>query len=461
MKHYDVIVIGSGGGSKITRPAASLGKRVAVIEKDKLGGTCLNRGCIPSKMLIHPADVVSEIKEASRFDIHVDPVIKVDFAKLVSRINQTIDDESNSIEPLYESNNLIDYYHGQAFFVDKKVISIKGELITAPLIIISVGVRPNIPDIDGLSDTPFWTSTEALRNTECPTSLLVIGGGYIAVELGYAYSQLGSDVTFLVRNRMIGFEDKDVVDEFERVFSKHQTVSFGETINRVSYNNAQFCVETVTKEGESLTRYVDQVLVATGIDSNSDTLNLGVTDIKADKKGFIQVNEYLETTEPGVYAFGDVIGRYLFRHTANYEGEYVFNRAVLKKDKKPILYPPVPHALFTNPQVGGVGKTEAQLIDEKVEYVKAIQQYKNSAMGMALLSDHGFVKVLFNKQTRCLEGVHIIGKEASNMVHMAIAFMKMKATVDDMMDTIFIHPAINEIFRNAIRNAHTTFEKES
>lgn len=461
MKHYDIIVIGSGGGSKITRPSANLGKKVAIIEKDHLGGTCLNRGCIPSKMLIHPADVVSEIRDASRFDIHVNPGIQVDFSKLVTRINATIDEESNSIEPVYEKHPNIDYYHGMARFVAPKVLVVNEQQITADLIFITVGVRPNTPDISGLEDTPYWTSTEALRSTVCPKSLLVIGGGYIAVELGYAYSQLGSDVTFLVRNRMIGFEDKDIVDEFERVFSNQQTVCFGETIQRISYDNNRFTVYTTSATGEAIVRHVDQVLVATGVDSNADTLGLEHTGIQLSSKGFITVNDYFETTEPGVYAFGDVIGRYLFRHTANYEGEYVFKHAVLKQESKPITYPPIPHALFTNPQVGGVGKTEDQLISDNVPYIKAINTYKQSAMGMALLSDHGFVKVLFHKETRQLEGVHIIGKEASNMVHMAIAFMKMNATVDDIMDTIFIHPAINEIFRNAIRKAYAEFEKES
>jgi mycothione reductase len=460
MKTYDIIVIGSGGGTKIVRPAANLGKKVAVIEKDKLGGTCLNRGCIPSKMLIHPADLVSEVREASKFDIKVDQNVTVDFSKLVSRINTTIDSNSNSIEPMYERHDNIDYYHGEASFLDKKIIVINNKLITAETIFITVGVRPSVPPIEGLTETPYWTSTEALRNTILPKSLIVIGGGYIGVELGYAYSSLGSDVTFLVRNKMINFEDSEIVEEFEKAFAAREHVLFGEVTKKVTYEDNQFILETESKDGQKQILKADKLLITTGITSNADTLKLENTDIDTNEKGFIKVDDFFQTTEPGVYAFGDVIGRYLFRHTVNYEGDYVFNTAVLKKNVGPIKYPPVPHAIFSNPQVGGVGKTEEQLIKEGIPYVKGVNAYKSSAMGMALLSENGFAKVLFNKQTRQLEGVHIIGKESANMIHMAIAFMKMNATIDDMMDTIFIHPAITEILRNAIRKAFTVFEKE-
>jgi mycothione reductase len=454
MKKFDIIVIGSGGGSKLTRPAARLGHSVAIIEKDALGGTCLNRGCIPSKMLIHPADVLSEVQELSKFDITMDTSFSVDFERLVTRVSDTIDRDSQQIAPMYDKIDNITYYKGQARFVGPKEIEINGEVILGNKIYISVGVRPRIPSIPGLAGTPYWTSTEALRNTQLPKSMLVIGGGYIAVELGYMYGMLGTSVTFLVRSRFIRFEDREISDEFSRVFSQRFPTHFGDKIVSVEHKDNAFIVSCETVEGERVQRRAEQVLVATGVDSNSDTLNLDSTAVEVDEAGYIRVDSYLETKEPGVYAFGDVIGRHLFRHTANYEGEYLFKTLVADHENRyPIQYPPIPHAIFTNPQVGGVGKTEDELIADGVDYVKGVTLYKNSAMGMALLSEEGFVKVLVDRTSRQLLGVHIIGKEAANMVHMAIAYMKMGATVDDMMDTIFIHPAINEIFRNAIRKA--------
>ena len=454
MKEFDVIVIGSGGGTKLVRPAARLGYSVAIIEKDALGGTCLNRGCIPSKMLIHPADVLSEVDELSKFDITMDTSFSVDFERLVTRVSDTIDRDSQQIAPMYDKIDNITYYKGQARFVGPKEIEINGEVISGKRIYISVGVRPSIPSIPGLAGTPYWTSTEALRNTQLPKSMLVIGGGYIAVELGYMYGMLGTSVEFFVRSRFIRFEDSEVSEEFSRVFSKKFPTYFGEKIVTVEYNDSEFIVFCETDQGELIQRRAEQVLVATGVDSNSDTLNLDSTSVEVDESGYIQVDSYLETKEPGVYAFGDVLGRHLFRHTANYEGEYLFKTSVSDYENRyPIQYPPIPHAIFTNPQVGGVGKTEDELIADGVDYVKGVNLYKNSAMGMALLSEEGFVKVLVDRKSRQLLGVHIIGREAANMVHMAIAYMKMGATVDDMMDTIFIHPAINEIFRNAIRKA--------
>src|SRR3990167_7268769 len=175
MKTFDVIVIGSGGGAKITSPAARLGLKVACIEKDALGGTCLNRGCIPSKMLIHPADVAITIKEAARFDITVNPSFEVNFANLINRISTTVDSDSASIAAGYAKNPNITYYHGHAKFVSNKVVEVNGEQLTAEKIFIAVGSRPQIPEIPGLEGTPYLTSAEALRNTKLPKTMVVIG----------------------------------------------------------------------------------------------------------------------------------------------------------------------------------------------------------------------------------------------------------------------------------------------
>src|SRR5262245_17375056 len=210
MKTYDVIVIGSGGGAKIVSPAARLGLKVAVIEKDKLGGTCLNRGCIPSKMLIHPADVAEEIRFARKFDIRNDANFSVHFEKLINRISNTVDQDSQSIVNGYSKNPNIDFYNEKAEFVSNKVIRVSGQELTAEKIFIAVGARPSTPNIPGLKGIPFMTSTEALRNTRLPKRLIVIGAGYIACELGHAYGALGSEVHFLVRSQFLRGEDKDV-----------------------------------------------------------------------------------------------------------------------------------------------------------------------------------------------------------------------------------------------------------
>ena len=452
MKKYDVIVIGSGGGAKITSPAAKLGLKVAAIEKDKLGGTCLNRGCIPSKMLIHPADVAEEIRNAKKFDIYNDTNFQVDFKRLITRISNTVDGDSQKIEAGYGKNPNIDFYNASARFVSNKVVEVNGEQLTADKIFIGVGTRPQIPAIDGLAGTPFMTSTEALRNTTLPKRVIVLGGGYIAVELGHAYGALGSEVHFLVRSKFLRQEDHQVSDEFNRVFAEKYHCHIGVTLKKVQYNNGQFRI-SYEMGGEVKSIIADSLLVATGIVSNADTLMLEKTDIKTTDKGFITVDDHFRTAVDGVYALGDCIGRYFFRHSVNFEGDYLFDEVFGAKRGRPIKYPPMPHAIFTSPQVAGVGMTEQECQDKSIDYVVGMNPYSSSAMGMALLSDHGFCKIIIERRSRKILGAHIIGDEASNMIHMLIAFMNKDGTLDDLLNMIYIHPALPEIVRNAARKA--------
>jgi dihydrolipoamide dehydrogenase len=452
MKNYDVIVIGSGGGAKITSPAARMGLKVAAIEKDALGGTCLNRGCIPSKMLIHPADVATQIAEAEKFDIGVGLPLSVDFTRLVSRISQTVDHDSASIAAGYQKNPNIDFYHAEARFLSNKVLQVSGEKITAEKIFIAVGARPHVPDIPGLKGTPFMTSTEALRNTNRPQKLIVIGGSYIAVELGYAYAALGSEVCFLVRSHLLKHEDCEVAEEFQRVFTQRHDVRLQARIQKVDYRNDQFTVTYSDRDGTQNTVSADALLVAAGVVPNTDTLGLENTAIKL-RHGFIHVDDHLRTSVDGIYAMGDCIGRYMFRHSVNFEGEYLFQNIFQGKVQGPIRYPPVPHAIFTHPQIAGVGKTEQELKLEGIDYVVGINPYAKSAMGMARLSDHGFVKILIDRKSLKILGAHIIGDEASDMIHMLIALMSKDGTLDDLLNMIYIHPALPEIVRNAARKA--------
>lgn len=453
MKTYDLIIIGSGGGSKL-RPASELGKKVAIIEKDSLGGTCLNRGCIPSKMLIHAADLAQELKEFKKHNLTVDITPKVDWPTLVNRVTNSVSGTSENIAKSYESNPNVDYYHGAASFKSNKVVVVNGEELTADKIFISVGTRPAVPDIPGLEGTPYMDSTSALRNTKQPKKLIVIGAGYISTELGYFYGSLGTEVDFVVRSRFLKNEDREVADEFTGVFEQKFSLHMGFSPTKIEYMNETFTIAIENPEGESKILTADALFVATGITSNADTLTLENTDIQLDDHGYIRTDDHLQTTAEGVYALGDVIGKYFFRHSVNFEGEYLLRTLYGAPSDEPIVYSPMPHAVFTNPQIAGVGKTEEELKGEGLDYFVGRNDYKDSAMGGdALQSDHGFCKLLFDRTSKKLLGAHIIGAEASNMIHMCIAFMTMNATLDDMLKTIYIHPALPEIVRNAARKA--------
>lgn len=452
MKHYDIIVIGAGGGTKIITPASKLGLKVAAIEKEDLGGTCLNRGCIPSKMLIHAADVAREIDESRKFSLEAKGY-DVHWEELITRVTNTVSGTSKNIEPAYKESPNIDLYKGEATFVSNNVIKVNGEELTAKKIFVATGSRPLIPNTEGLEGTPYMTSREALRLTKQPKSMIVIGGGYIAVELGHFYGSLGTDIQFLVRSELIKREDADVRKEFTAEFCERFTVHQGWSPTKVTHDGKKFTVSIKDCDGEEKTVEAEALLVATGVVPNADALGLENTDIKTNKRGYIEVNDHLQTAAPGVYALGDVVGNFLFRHSVNFEGEYLMDVLFEHPRDEEISYPPMPHAIFSNPQVAGVGKTEDELKEDGVEYVVGLNHYKNSAMGDALLSERGFVKLMFEKHSRKLLGAHIIGPEASDMIHMCIAYITMKATLDDMLAMIYVHPALPENVRNACRKA--------
>lgn len=453
MKNYDLIIIGAGGGTKIASPAAALGKKVAIIEKEALGGTCLNRGCIPSKMLIHPANVLTQARDTQKFNITPTGDYEVDFGGLTKRVSDLVDGESAGIGRAYEKNDNIDHYAGEAKFVDQKVLEVNGEQITSDTIVLAVGSRSFVPPIPGLEGTPYMTSREALRRENLPKRLLIIGGGYIASELGHMYSALGSETVFFVRDVYLEHEDETISEAFQKVFEKKHKSVYGTQDLTVHYENNEFTLTGKDADGNEVRETGDALLMATGVRPNTDTLDLEKAGVETNERGYINTNERLETNVPGIYGIGDCIGRYLFRHSTNFEAEYLFGQLYGGEEAVDIAYPPMPHAVFTNPEIAGVGKTEKQLRDEGVDYLVARHEYLKSAQGMARLPEEGFVKLMFDRQTKQLLGAHIMGEEAATMIHHLILGMTLGATAEDYLKMIYIHPALPEIVRNAIRTA--------
>lgn len=452
VKDYDVLVIGSGGGTKISTPASKLGLKAAIIEKDRLGGTCLNRGCIPSKMLIHPAEVAHIIDTAYKYSI-TPKGYDVDFRGLVERVRRTIDEESDSILPGYQKNPNLDFYHGEARFCGPRTVEVSGQRLRAEKVYIATGSRAFVPNVPGLAETPYMTSKEALRLQDQPKKLIVLGGGYIATELAFYFSALGTEVHLAARSRLIKFEDQQVIEEFERCFARRCHVHLHFLPTRVSHQNGIFTVHFKDGQGQEVVMESDALLVATGILPNSDRLRLDTTGVEVGPGGFIKVDNRLRTTAPNIWALGDVVGNFLFRHSVNHEGEYLLRTTIEDPSDEPLDYGAMPHAVFSSPQVAGVGETEEQLKDRNADYVVGFRKYAASAMGMALRSDEGFVKLLVDRKDRRILGCHIIGHEASVLIHQVITLMQLKGTLDQLLATTFIHPALNEIVRNAGRDA--------
>jgi len=454
---FDVIVIGSGGGLKIARPAARLGLRVAVVEESACGGTCLNRGCIPSKMLVYPAEFTDKIRAAHRLNIVV-PEPRVEFGALVSRITQTVDPMSQQLRQACARQPNLEWIEGHARFTEGRSIRVGSRDLHGERIFIATGSRPTIPDIAGLASTPYMTGEQALRRTEPPQHLLVLGGGYIAVELGNAYRALGCRTTFLVRSRLLRHEDREIGDAFTAAFRRRNTVLDCFQTESVEHDGRLFTIRGQDGAGQRHVVQGDALLVANGVTPCTDRLGLENTAVRRTPAGHIEVDEFLRTAEPGVYALGDAVGHYLFRHTVNREGEYLMRSVFGGQTALPLDYGPVPHAVFGDPEIAGVGLTEEEVRQRGLDYVVGRAAYADSNQGLARRLECGLCKILVDRATRGLLGAHLLGEEASNMIHMLILLMKMNGTLDDLLDMIFIHPALPEIVRDAARDAQTRMQ---
>lgn len=449
MQEFDLIVIGSGSGLDVANYAAQSGLRVAIVEKDRMGGTCLNRGCIPSKLLIHSADVAETIKNAAQFGINVNNGISVDFEGIVNRTNGIIDSDSDSIMEAFSEIDNPRLFAAKCSFVGKKTLSVGGETIRADRILIASGTRPEIPTIKGLEGTGFLTSDQALRLKKQPQVLTIIGGGYIAAELAHFFGSLGTKINIVQRRDvLLPSEDEEIADKFTEIFSKKYNVYLGYDIESVSRNGDTFTVVSKNHTGKQIELESDQLLVATGRIPNSDTLDLEKTGVATDSRGFIVVDEYLETNVKGVFALGDAVGRYLFKHAANHEAQYAYYNLTHGESKIPVDYTAMPHAIFTSPQIAGAGYTEQQLKAEKIHYTKAIYPYIKTAMGEAIEDRDGFVKLLASREGKIL-GCHIIGSHASILIHEVLVAMKLGADIRSLARTIHIHPALSEVVARA------------
>lgn len=451
---FDLIVIGSGSGLDVANGLAERGFNVAIIEKNKLGGTCLNVGCIPSKLLIHSADIIQLIKKADVFGVNVKNY-SINYQKIVNRVNNIVDNDSEKIKKGLQQVENPKLFLGECKFIgEKKIIVGKNITLTANKILIAAGARPTIPKIKGLEKVNFITSNEALRLKKLPKILTIIGGGYIACELAHFFGSLGTKINMIQRSdKLIPREDIDIARKFTRIFSKKYNIYLGynaEYVSKITEKGKKsFYVLAYNKHGKKLELSSDQLLVATGRIPNSDLLNIEKTNVKVDKKGFIKVNKYLETNVKGIFALGDIVGRYQFKHNSNNEAYYAFNNILYPEKQKVVNYTAMPHAIFSSPQIAGVGFTEQDLKEMDIQYIKSSYPFLQTGMGKAIEDRDGFVKFLIGKSSRKILGCHIIGTEASILIHEVLVAMKSAGKIDNINNTIHIHPSLSEVVQRA------------
>ena len=448
MPSYDLIVIGSGSGLEVSAEAAGAGMSVAVVDDGPFGGTCLNRGCIPSKILIHCADVMETIRTSGLFGIKAS-VEAVDWPFIIRRASEEIDAESLEILESNRQHPNITVYTDRARFTGPKTLEVSGERITAGTIVIAAGTRPGIPDIPGIADVPYVTSDQALRMPEQPKRLTIVGGGYIAAEMAHFFGAMGTEVTIVHRrSTLLREEDDDVARRFTEVYQRRFNMVLNAQPVRAYTRGSHIALE-VTTDGGTETIVSDALLMATGRVPNTDILDVASAGVEVDGRGFVSTDEYLETNVPGIWALGDIVGRYLLKHSANLEASYAANNIFNPDGKVAVDYHAMPRAIFASPQVAAVGLTERAAREQAVPFRAAAYDYLNTAYGSSIEDKDGFVKVLVHAETDEILGCHIIGTDAATLIQEAANAMRTRSTTDAILQAIYVHPALPEVVQRA------------
>jgi mycothione reductase len=447
MKQYELIIIGGGRAANLAIEAGKQGRRVALIEKEVLGGTCPNRGCVPSKLLIGYAEVARQIKEADRFFIDAE-IKNIDVEKMFAETNQWI----SQVDPRYEDRlpDSVDLYRGHARFLNNEEISVNGETLCAEKIVIATGSRSS--PTGQKSEYPVWTSENLFPLSRPPKSITIVGGGYIACELGSFFHAVGIDTQLIVRgDRLLKLEDTEISDIFTREFSGQVPTLFNTSMENVTWTGDQFNIQLSDREGLSSQRSSDALLFATGRVPNTDELGIEHTDLLLDNKGFLEVDDNLQTSVPGIYAAGDVAGNYMFQHAASFEVSYLAKK-LLENETGAINYGMMPHAVFSEPEVAGVGETEQSLESKKIDYIKVVEPWSGSARALAMKVEYPRTKLLVSRQGALL-GCHLIGPQATTLLHEVLPVMQIKNDVRVLAETIHVHPGLSEVILEAARRA--------
>ena len=333
--------------------------------------------------------------------------------------------------------------------MSEKTLEVNGERISAETVVIAAGARPRVPEISGISDVPYVTSDDALRLPQQPRRLTIVGGGYIAAEMGHFFGSLGTEVTIIQRGPLlVQQEDTDISQRFTEVYRRKFHLLLGAQVSRARRDGDQITVE-VSQNGTTESVESDVLLIAAGRIPNSDLLDVTRTGVKVDQRGFVKVDEYLQTAAPGVWALGDIVGKNLLKHSANLEAAYVAHNIFNPDSKVAVDYHAVPHAIFASPQVAGVGLTEQRANELGISYIAATYDYYDTAYGSSIEDQDGFVKVLADAESREILGCHIIGTDASVLIQEVANAMRLRQTTDVITQSIYVHPALPEVVQRA------------
>jgi len=455
LKEYDLIVVGTGSAMNVVEGAIQENPKikVAVIDKDDPGGICLTRGCIPSKILLYPAEVVRTIEHAGRFGINVD-VKQIAFGMVMERMRNLIHEDMKTVREGLSNSRNIDFYNAAARFIAPYTLKVGDDAITSKTIILGAGSKPMIPPIKGIEEAGYLTSDTLLRLDRLPESLVIIRGGFIGAEYGHFFSAMGSKVTIIDRNQQFLSEEEPEISAIaKKELQKHMEIINNYEVHEAekTSRNEKKLVAFNRESGERMEVAAEEILVAAGRGPNTDILHPEKGGIKTDAKGWIIVNEYLETSQPNVWALGDAKGRYPFKHVANYDSLVVYYNAILKGNVK-ADYHAVPHAVFMYPEISSVGLREKEAIEKygNERVLIGIQRYEDTAKGMAMDVKDYFVKVIVENGTMRILGAHTIGPQASVLIQEIVNLMYThEQSAYPIIHGMHIHPALSEVVEKA------------
>ncbi|RTL67694.1 MAG: mycothione reductase [Pseudonocardiaceae bacterium] len=449
MRHHDLLVIGAGSGNSVVDDSFA-GLDVAIVEESRFGGTCLNVGCIPTKMLVRAADLADDVADSGRLDVDAE-LRGVRWRDLRDRVFGRLDPVARDGKAGREDTPWITVYDAHARFTGPRTLDIGGIEVSADRIVVAAGSRPLIPPPVTDSGLPYETSDTVMRVDDPPRRLAVLGGGYIAAELAHVFSSAGTAITIIdMADTLLAGQDVLVAREFTELVSKEWDVRLGREVAGVSGSPGAL----VLALDDDTTVEADMLLVAVGRVPNGDGLELDVAGIDVHDDGRIVVDEYQRTTTDGVWALGDVSTPVPLKHVANREADVVRHNLRHPDDLHTTGDAPVPSAIFTSPQIAAVGATEQELSEAGTAFGVGLTRFSDVAYGWALEDTTGFAKVLVDPGTSRLLGAHVLGPQASTLIQPLVLAMTLDLDARTLAERPYwIHPALTEVVQQALQDA--------
>lgn len=458
VKKYDVIVIGKGASGYVMNEAAEKGLKVAVVDRPPIGGTCMNVGCVPSKTLLYSADRVRLMKNSSDLGLKIEK-ISTNFTELMKQVRSNREQSRKMHRKQIEKYPNIDFYESEGRFLDCKTVLADNQKIHAEKIFIANGARPFIPNIPGLDKLDYLTNESILELKEKPKDVLILGGGYIALEYAHFLSAYGVNVTIIEKNSgLMEQMEPEISNLLEEEVKKYATLHLNAQVINFDKIRGRVDVQVKLKEGD-IQIEVDKVFVATGRKSNADTLSLENTEISTDQHGYIKVDEFLETSQADTWAFGDVIGKYMLKHVANEEARIVWNNA-MRQEKQKMKYHAAPLAVYCYPEIASVGLTVKNAAKSH-DLLIGQSDYSGVFKGQIMKDSQGFVKAVVEKKSRKLLGFHIFGPHASILIQEAVNVIANQKTIDFIINSMHAFPSLSEIMLKPLLNLKSNETKKN